>query len=319
MSSRALRKLQREQEQRQQQVHDDDRSSASDDEMDDETPRNTKQNIFDMLNEGDASQADAESDSPPEEAKPGKTTGVENVRPQTSGKKKKKKKGRQQASQSAMPKTNGQTKPSGHASDEIDLALKTLSMNTNPSKAGHQNSSTDDSMQSLHSLLAVDTKNLNSINEMKRLFGNAVLDADDHGAAPAGAGRRRGRGPQMLDLGGALAGRNASGSRGQGLAGLALRRNVFMQGKEEWPRGTGGGLGMEVVEKHNDGTIEYRFVHNTAYQDVQRQFESCVESMDPQRMIQLLQFNRTDTLDLYFRLSANAACSIPYLNVVTGF
>lgn len=295
MSSRALRKLQREQERRQQQVHDEERSSDLDDENDDQSLRNTKQNMFDMLNEGEASQADGESDNPPEEAEPDKTKNLENVKPQNPAKKKKKK-GRQQTSQVATQKSNGQTNPSGHTSDEIDRALRTLSMNTNPSKPVYQNSSIDDGTQSLHSLLTVDPKNLNSINEMKRLFGNAVLDADNHGAAPAGAGRRRGRGPQMLDLGGALAGRNAPGGRGQGLSGLALRRNVFMQGKEEWPRGTGGGLGMEVVEKHDDKTIEYRFVHNTAYQDVQRQFESCVESMDPQRMIQLLQFNRTDIL-----------------------
>ncbi len=295
MSSRALRKLQREQERRQQQVHDEERSSDLDDENDDQSLRNTKQNMFDMLNEGEASQADGEYDNPPEEAELDETKSLENVKPQNPAKKKRKK-GRQQASQVATQKSNGQTKPSGHTSDEIDRALKTLSMNTSPSKAGYQNNSIDDGTQSLHSLLAVDPKNLNSINEMKRLFGNAVLDADNHGAAPAGAGRRRGRGPQMLDLGGALAGRNAPGGRGQGLSGLALRRNVFMQGKEEWPRGTGGGLGMEVVEKHDDKTIEYRFVHNTAYQDVQRQFESCVESMDPQRMIQLLQFNRTDIL-----------------------
>jgi len=319
MSSRALRKLQREQEQRQQQVHNEDRSSDLDDENDDETLRNNKQNMFDMLNEDEASQADGESENPPEEAEPDKRISMENVRPQTSAKKKKKRKGRQQASQVSVQRTNSQTKLSGRASDEVDRALKTLSMNTNPSKAGRQNSSIDETMQSLHSLLAVDTRNLNSLNEMKRLFGNSVLEADDHGAAPAAAGRRRGRGPQMLDLGGALAGRNAPGGRGQGLAGLALRRNVFMQGKEEWPRGTGGGLGMEVVEKHDDGTIEYRFVHNTAYQDVQRQFESCVESMDPQRMIQLLQFNRTDIFDPYLLRSANPVCSIPYLDVITSF
>ena len=321
MSSRALRKLQREQEQREQQLHNpnEDRFSDSNDENNDETLRGPKQNIFDMLNESEASQADGESDNLPEEAKPDRTVSMENIRPQTSRKrKKKKKKGRQQATQGTTQKTNGQTEPSGHPSDEIDLALKSLSMNTYPSKAGHQGSSTDDSMLSLHGLLAIDTKNLNSLHEMKRLFGNAVLEADDHGAAPAGTGRRRGRGPQMLDLGGALAGRNSPGGRGQGLAGLALRRNVFMQGKEEWPRGTGGGLGMEVVEKHDDGTLEYRFVHNTAYQDVQRQFESCVESMDPQRMIQLLQFNRTHILRIYFLASANSVCSIPYLDVVTS-
>lgn len=48
-------------------------------------------------------------------------------------------------------------------------------------------------------------------------------------------------------------GRNQPGSR---LTGLSLRRNLFVQGKEEWPRATSGGLGMEIVAKHHDGTVE---------------------------------------------------------------
>ena len=50
---------------------------------------------------------------------------------------------------------------------------------------------------------------------------------------------------------------------------------------------------MEVVERRSDGSVEYRFIHNMTYQSVQRQFETCVASMDPERMIQLLHFNRT--------------------------
>ena len=48
---------------------------------------------------------------------------------------------------------------------------------------------------------------------------------------------------------------------------------------------------MEVVEKKANGTVEYRYVHNRAYQDVQSQFESCVASMDPNRLVVLLQHN----------------------------
>ena len=64
-----------------------------------------------------------------------------------------------------------------------------------------------------------------------------------------------------------------------------------MQAKDEWPRAPSGGLGMEMVDKLPDGSIEYRLVHNSSYQDVQRQFDMCVESMDPQRLIHLLQYN----------------------------
>ncbi|RAL09508.1 transcriptional repressor TCF25 family protein [Aspergillus homomorphus CBS 101889] len=64
-----------------------------------------------------------------------------------------------------------------------------------------------------------------------------------------------------------------------------------MQGRDEWPRAPSGGLGMELVEKRPDGNTVYKILHNAAYTDVQRQFELCVESMDPQRMIHLLQYN----------------------------
>ncbi|RAK88158.1 DUF654-domain-containing protein [Aspergillus costaricaensis CBS 115574] len=48
---------------------------------------------------------------------------------------------------------------------------------------------------------------------------------------------------------------------------------------------------MELVEKLQNGSTMYKIVHNSSYTDVQRQFDMCVESMDPQRMIHLLQYN----------------------------
>jgi hypothetical protein len=72
---------------------------------------------------------------------------------------------------------------------------------------------------------------------------------------------------------------------------MALKRNIFVQGKEDWPNATSGGLGMEVEEKRTDGTILYRFVHNRAYQEVQSQFEIAVESMDPDRLVVMLRQN----------------------------
>ncbi len=311
MSSRALRRLQREQEQQEQVKHaqslEDDslrlqEQEEEDADVEDEDANITKRNAFDMLNEDGNFEHDDDSDKSNEDSTDTVMVSMENVKLQSSAKrkKKKKKKGDRLATPASIGKATLDTKASTPGPDEIDLALKSLSLNSNRADAANKASTVDDSMQTLHSLLAIDTKHLNALNEMKGLFGNVVLEADDQGgAAAAGGGRRRRRGQQMLDLGGALAGRNSPGSRGQGLAGLALRRNVFMQGKEEWPRATGGGLGMEVVEKHDDGTVEYKFVHNTAYQDVQRQFESCVESMDPQRMIQLLQYNRTNGLSMF--------------------
>ena len=310
MSSRVLRKLQQEQE-RLLQLEKLNESSRSTEELQDDSdldtatsPQKIKKNAFDTLNATEEEEEE-EAQDVPHTAAEGATplSGSEQETPQlkpsaesatrakSKKKKKKTKRSRDLVENQRYPPPAASDRNVGNL-DEIDLALRTLSTNGREGSATAAKSAVDEQNQQLFRLLSVETKHLNALNEMKRLFGDVVLERDGDDAGPAVPARRRGRGPRQVDLGGALAGRNSPVSRGQGLAGLALRRNVFMQGKEEWPKATAGGLGMEVVSKERDSTTQYRFVHNTAYQDVQRQFESCVESMDPQRMIQLLQFNR---------------------------
>ncbi|KAL8711559.1 MAG: hypothetical protein Q9220_003969 [cf. Caloplaca sp. 1 TL-2023] len=302
MSSRALRKLQRERQQEQEQQKElQQPGNVSDDEPieAEQKPKPKTANAFDMLDQ----EMDEETAEDKDEQDIGSDLaerGIEVVeetietpalsQSKSKSKQKKKKKGQKKTSASASNQPIGAEKDSQKRStelDEIDLALKSLSAQDSTAQANNVTTSSHESFPEMYRLLAVDPKALNAANEMKRLFGNVVLEAEHDEPAQA---RRRGR-VQHLDLGGALAGRNSPVSRGQGLAGLALRRNVFIAGKEEWPKGTSGGLGMELVERLNDGTTEYRFVHNTAYQDVQGQFETCVESLDPQRLIHLLQFN----------------------------
>ncbi|SLM40847.1 Transcription factor 25 [Lasallia pustulata] len=310
MSSRALRKLQREQEKEQQ--LDALRQGGPDEELEQEeeseaellAPR--KLNAFDILNQDNGAEekdSDSVHSSEPNDAEPSSSVTKENAPPAGSSKAKGKTKGRNKRkgkkNKNDTPDTGSRAQRTVVAKtgsrlddiDDIDIALKSLSVKSGQSTGDTQARQLEDDYQEMCRILSINTKYLNALNEMKRLFGNVVLEGENEGAGAPNAGRRRGRGPQQLDLGGALAGRNSPVSRGQGLAGLALRRNVFMLGKEEWPKATGGGLGMEVEHKDDLGTVTYRFVHNSAYQDVQTQFESCVESMDPQRMFQLLQFN----------------------------
>ena len=301
MSSRALRKLQREKEQ-QNQVDAIIENDVPDDESEGKAPARKTLNAFDMLNEdGDEDEAnDSEVLSPDdgdgseELTKSARVDTSEKPKSKSKSKKKKnKKKGK--APEQANLSTQGAQKAANEPQlDEIDLALKSLSTTSKDGAEMPLAAKIDEANLRLYKLLAVESKHLNALNEMKRLFGNVVLENEDEAAGAAGPPRRRGR-VQNLDLGGALAGRHSPVSRGQGLKGLALRRNPFILGKEEWPKATSGGLGMEMVESFEDGTTEFRFVHNTIYQDVQRQFETCVESMDPQRMIALLQYNRKTT------------------------
>lgn len=300
MSSRALRKLQREQEQ-QKQLEVLDRVDAQDEESEqEEAPAPKALNAFDMLHEVNdededdkadviSSEEDNDTSSTPkmlqQEAKPALS---DVAKGKSKAKKKKTKKKSKLPENVRTTEKSAQDTNTGSQLDDIDLALKSLSAKADGDTSSSIRVQIDEANNQLYRLLAVESKHLNALNEMKRLFGNAVLENEDEAVATP---RRRGRGPQQLDLGAALAGRHSPASRGQGLAGLALRRNPFILGKEEWPKATSGGLGMELVEKMEDGTIEYRFVHSTIYQDVQRQFETCVESMDPQRLIQMLQHN----------------------------
>ena len=322
MSSRALRKLQREKEQ-QDQLDASKEGSATNDESEEDAPMPKVLNAFDMLNqdehEDEANDSDvAELDHTEgvwAKQNPAELSG--NAKPKSKSKKKKNKKKGKAPNQNDTPTKGVQNAAKESQLDEIDLALKSLSTTSKDGADVPLAAKIDEANLQLYRLLAVESKHLNALNEMKRLFGNVVLENEDEAGAAAAAGppRRRGR-VQNLDLGGALAGRYSPASRGQGLAGLALRRNPFILGKEEWPKATSGGLGMELVEKPEEGTIEFRFVHNTIYRDVQRQFRTCVESMDPQRMITLLQYNRKTLFYLYeFGACTNHENSVPHLHL----
>lgn len=326
MSSRAVRKLQREQEQQIQRntLKED---HAPDDESEEEAPAGKILNAFDMLNQDEDGDEMNDSDvvdpNDREDAEVStKNPQVESSeKPKTKSKSKKKKNKKkskvpEQADPPAKTALAGAKEPQ---LDEIDIALKSLSTTSKDGAEVPLASKIDEANVQLYRLLAVESKHLNALNEMKRLFGNVVLENEDEAGAAAGPPRRRGR-VQNLDLGGALAGRHSPASRGQGLAGLALRRNPFILGKEEWPKATSGGLGMELVEKLEDGTVEFRFVHNTIYQDVQRQFQTCVESMDPQRMIALLQYNRkTIPHSCRWGTCTDIGSSVPHLHATPGF
>ena len=309
MSSRALRKLQREQEERRQlatlQNEHEEEAEDSDDGDNGVPVQAPKRNAFEFLNESQEDEeveennptsnppGDEEANSPAGNIIELKASGNHGQSKKSSKKKnKKKKKGGKgkEVPDTPNPPVNSTDE---NGLDEIDIALQSLNVkNGNSATGDQQHKPLDPMVKRLYELLAIDSKSLNALNEMKKLFGSAVLDGagEEGDPAPGRGGRRRGR-MQHLDLGAALAGRHSPASRGEGLAGLALRRNVFMPGKEEWPKAASGGLGMEVVERPSDGTTEYRFVHNTMYQGVQKQFEACVESMDPQRLIHHLQFN----------------------------
>jgi hypothetical protein len=293
MSSRALRKAQREREE-QEQLERLQQQEEEEEDDDDPLPAPAKKSAFAMLAEEDEAEDEDESQEPEEEG--GVAIGEEPVeaapiKAPSKKKKKKKSKGKSGGGTPGTPAQQGSGQKD-EPMDEIDAALKQLS--ASGKSAGNTAAGANDAINEASKLLAIDTHHLHAQNEMRRLFGRAALeggDDDDQGPGNAGGNRRQQRRGQQVGLAQALRGQRGQGGRAGGLGSLGLRRNIFIQGKEEWPVATGGGLGMEVVEKNADGTVEYRYVHNRAYQDVQSQFESCVASMDPNRLVVLLQHN----------------------------
>ncbi|THZ89492.1 DUF654-domain-containing protein [Aureobasidium pullulans] len=291
MSSRALRKAQREREEQEQlRKLQEEHEEQDEDSEEEEAPAAAppKQSLFAMLNEDGADDEDDAEDededvhqdeSEQEAEKPTPTQPT--PKPSTKSKKKKKK-----AKKAAQPATSSKADAS---LDDIDLALKSLS--TKASGTATPTNTADPNTNEVCRLLSIDTASLHAANEMRRLFGRAALEGDNDDDNNAGGRRRNRGGAQQAGLAAALGRRPGQGGRSDGLAALSRRRNIFIQGKEEWPVATSGGLGMEVVEKRSDGTVEYAFVHSRIYQDVQGQFETCVASMDPQRMVLLLQHN----------------------------
>jgi hypothetical protein len=288
MSSRALRKAQREREEQEQL----EKLQQQEEEDDEPLPAPAKKSAFAML----AEEAEAEDDDDDQEPEEDGGVAIDEqpvqaapTKAPSKKKEKKKAKGKSGGGTPAQQISGQKDEPM----DEIDAALKQLS--ASGKSVGSTAAGVNDAVNESSKLLAIDTHHLHAQNEMRRLFGRAALeggDDDDQGApGNAGGNRRQQRRGQQVGLAQALRGQRGQGGRASGLGSLGLRRNIFIQGKEEWPVATGGGLGMEVVEKNADGTVEYRYVHNRAYQDVQSQFESCVASMDPNRLVVLLQHN----------------------------
>lgn len=302
MSSRAIRKVQKLREQQQQ-------DSNLDESSDDDAPRPAKPkfNVFDLLkatdndddddknNDGDEKEGHQEHEEPHKEpvvqveSEPEPEPESEPAKPQKAKKTKKKKKNKSKQSQTKSPESD-MKQQEGAGMDEIDRALKALGVtdgsSANPAFPTHSNLDIR-LLETLDKLLSIQTKFLDPKTEMRKLFGDVTLENYDQ---DAGSGRRRNQ-EETIDLGRALSGRYCPASQGRSLKGIAPRQNPLFQGKGEWPLAISGGMSMEVNGSLPPGRTQYRICHSTGYKDVQRQFNMCVESMDPQRLIFHLQHN----------------------------
>jgi hypothetical protein len=295
MSSRQLRKLQQQRELEQAKLREQ-AGAESEEQEEDTAPVQNKASLFANFaalqdEEGDSN----ENDNPVEDEQESE----EEIVPVKKNKKpkRKKNKGKNKAQIKAEP-----TVADVEDSDDIDAALKELNI-----KAAKNNSAVNESVPQLDpeyericALLGVNSQHLKVANEMRNLFGRTATENHDDAGGHVGRGARRNHRAQQLDLETALKGHHAPG---KGLPDLTMRRNVFIQGKDDWPRASTGGLTMEIVDdKAPDGTVEFRFVHDQAYETIQQQFAAYVEMGDPQNLIGLLQKNRMYLFQLSDRI-----------------
>lgn len=302
MSSRALRKLQREQElqrqleqaKREYEQQDDEDEDEDDNDGDNEgiglPPVQTSKikNAFDMLEDiQDDDSSDHEDSEPPAQTSTIQPLSNDDSKPIPRSKpKKKKKKSKKKAKEN--PTESQPQNP--QSDDEVDRALRELNAKSQSRSLQPPEQAEDQTWDmSATQFLGIEEKNLNPLNEMKSLFGNIALEGEGS-RTPARTPRRRELNQQGggVDLATALTGRYSHASRGKELGALASRRNIFIQGREEWPLATSGGLSMELSDRSKALVKRYNIMHNQVYRETQMHFRMAVESMDPQRMIGLL-------------------------------
>lgn len=296
MSSRHLRKLQQQRELEQAKL----RAEVEGDESEEETfelPGKAKPSLFANLAALEDEDEDKDDDDDDEDAKANKSEaeradGVSEQKanpapaPKAKMSKKKKKKAKSRAKHTPAEKPDD--------GDEIEKALRELDIE-NPSHGSDAKVTVqelDPEYDRVCALLGIQNQHLKVANEMRNLFGKTALENHDDAGGPIGRAARRQRAQQeQVDLETALKGHHPPG---KGLPELILRRNVFIQGKDEWPKGTTGGLTMTVVNDNQDGhgSVEFKLVHDKMYQAMQVSFHQYVEVGDPQNLIGLLIRNR---------------------------
>lgn len=227
--------------------------------------------------ESDNDQTIQEPEAQPEPAAPAAS--------KKSKKSKKKKKGKQAAASS--PPNHATQKPKSDGLDEIDQALRELNLKPAPQKAVDQDTVASYNTKLAH-LLSIRFQHLKIANELRAMFGQDTIDSvRRQDEAQARDDRRRNRAGrnqnQGVDLETFLKGRP-----GEKISDVVLRNNPFIQGAENWPRATAGGLKMDTVTDARVDPTEFTFSHDPQYQAQEMEFAHLVDVMDPMRIVQFV-------------------------------
>ena len=290
MSSRQIRKLKQQREAEEARLRLEAELAISEEESEEESFAPAKSSMFSAFagledEAGNDDDDDSEDENKVELATPLKPTAPAESEseeeiisiPAKKAKKNKKKKKKKAAKATPNPESD----------QDIDAALAALNIKAANSKYGapvEELPQLDPEYERICTLLGINSQHLKVANEMRNLFGRTAASSANE---DAGTPRRNNRNRRIaMDLESVLKGRHAPG---KGFPELTLRRNLFIAGKDEWPRAPTGGLTMEMVGKARpDGTQEFRYCHDQMYEQTQQQFRIFVEMGDPQNLISLL-------------------------------
>lgn len=257
--SRALRKAQRKELEKKQGLPDP--ANETDGETEEEILSTSQApNLFDLLNDDEqaaVSKKDNDSVATGSDAETGEDGGDIIATPVISQKPRKKRKGKSKGKKNQNDRTTKTV--AEHDFDEV-LAEHTAALEYIQLEAPEQ------SDYNLAEILAIDVKMLDPNIEMRRLFGSKVV-ASERAERAQTARRAVHRGMQI------------DGPRG--------RKSVLVPMEDNFPLTIKGGLEMDMIQDV-DGIRTFRFVHTKAYQNIQFMFIECVQSGDPQTMMNLL-------------------------------
>lgn len=279
MSTRQLRKLQKQRELEAKTIQE---AEGSDDDGDDDeiapTVAKPRPNLFAALLEEEEEEEEAEDEdevgADDAEERKEQAPAADAPAPTAASRKhkKKKKKGKKKA---ATAPTQDAAEHS--EDDEIDRAIRELKIEPKPQAA-----SAPGGTPASNGLFKVNLYNLKEVHEMRNLFGRETIESAH---AEEVEQRRQGFMPQNVDLETFL--RGPPGARK--LPEVSRRRNIFIQGREHWPMGSPGGLIMKELGRTYDGTgVEFTYFHTQEYDRTQHMFFAQVQMGDPMRMVHLL-------------------------------
>ncbi|KAI1210739.1 DUF654-domain-containing protein [Annulohypoxylon truncatum] len=295
MSSRQLRKLQKQKELQELEAQ----NAAQDDESseDNQPAQKPRASLFSGLaaleghdeddDDVDLDEKDDESTKTPviAVAEPDKTN-TNTPKSASKKSKKKKKKAKKQDASPSKPETASHNGP-----DEIDQALKELDLSKKPGQETRDDAFTKP-YERICELLSINTYHLRVINEMRNLFGREAIAAaqTEEEQDQTRSRRQRHALPREVDLETFL-----RGTPGKSLPEVTLRRNPFLAGKESWPRAPTEGLTMEQLKEEEEGSlvcmpgiIEFRFAHDEKYNSLERAFFELVQMYQPSQLVQFL-------------------------------